>query len=45
MIQSVDQWMKLAVNQIGSREKLEEYFGKKFSQIKDERKEISAGSR
>ena len=32
--------MNMAVNQIGSREKLEEYFGKKFSQIKDERKEM-----
>lgn len=40
VIQSVDQWMNMAVNQIGSREKLEEYFGKKFSQIKDERKEM-----
>ena len=38
VIQSVDQWMNMAVNQIGSRE-IEEYFGKKFSQIKDERKE------
>ncbi len=40
VIQSVDQWMNMAVNQIGSREKLEEYFGKKYSQIKDERKEM-----
>lgn len=40
VIQSVDQWMNMAVNQIGSCEKLEEYFGKKFSQIKDERKEM-----
>lgn len=40
VIQSVDQWMNFAVNQIGSREKLEEYFGKKYSQIKDERKEM-----
>lgn len=39
VIQSVDQWMNMAVNQMGSREKLEEYMGKKFSQIKDERKE------
>lgn len=40
VIQSVDQWMNFAINQIGSREKLEEYFGKKYSQIKDERKEM-----
>ncbi|OAV72047.1 Peptidyl-prolyl cis-trans isomerase surA [Bacteroidales bacterium Barb6] len=40
VIQNVDQWMNMVVNQIGSREKVEEYFGKKFSQIKDERKEM-----
>ena len=39
VIQRVDQWMNMAVNQMGSREKLEEYMGKKFSQIKEERKE------
>lgn len=39
VIQSTDQWMNMAVNQIGSREKLEEYFGKKYSEIKEERKE------
>lgn len=39
VIQNVDQWMNMAVNQLGSREKLEEYMGKKFSQIKEERKE------
>lgn len=39
VIQSVDQWMNMAVNQMGSREKLEEYMGKKISQIKEERKE------
>lgn len=39
VVQSVDQWMNMAVNQMGSREKLEEYMGKKFSQIKEERKE------
>ena len=37
--QSVDQRMNVAVNQMRSRERLEEYTGKKFSQIKDERKE------
>lgn len=40
VIQEVDRWMNFAVNQIGSREKLEEYFGKKYSQIKDERKDM-----
>lgn len=40
VIQQVDQWMNFAINQIGSREKLEEYFNKKYSQIKDERKEM-----
>ena len=40
IIQSVDQWMNMAVNQMGSREKMEEYFGKKYSQIKEERKEM-----
>lgn len=40
VIQSVDQWINFAINQIGSKEKLEEYFNKKVSQIKDERKEM-----
>jgi peptidyl-prolyl cis-trans isomerase SurA len=40
VIQEVDAWMNMAVNQIGSREKVEEYFGKKFAQIKEERKEM-----
>ena len=40
VIQEVDRWMNYAINQIGSREKLEEYFSKKYSQIKDERKEM-----
>ncbi len=40
VIQSVDRWMSYAVNQMGSKEKLEEYYGKKFSQIKDERKDM-----
>ena len=39
VIANVDQWMNMAVNQLGSREKLEEYMGKKYSQIKEERKE------
>lgn len=40
IIQAADQWVNWAINQIGSREKVEEYFGKKISQIKDERKEM-----
>ena len=40
VIQEVDRWMNFAVNQLGSREKMEEYFGKKYSQIKEERKEM-----
>ncbi|WP_080906014.1 peptidylprolyl isomerase [Parabacteroides sp. Marseille-P3160] len=38
VIRNVDQWINLAINQIGSKEKLEEYFNKKLSQIKEERK-------
>jgi len=38
VIRMVDQWINGAVNQIGSREKLEEYFNKKLSQIKEDRK-------
>lgn len=40
VIQEVDRWMNFAANQIGSREKMEEYFGKKYSQIKEERKDM-----
>ncbi|MDR2683228.1 MAG: peptidylprolyl isomerase, partial [Dysgonamonadaceae bacterium] len=40
VIRMVDQWINGAINQIGSREKLEEYFNKKLSQIKEERKTI-----
>ena len=40
IIQAADQWVNWAINQIGSREKVEEYFGKKISQIKDERKDM-----
>lgn len=40
VIQEVDRWINYAINQIGSREKLEEYFGKKLSAIKEERKEM-----
>lgn len=40
VIQSVDQWINYAINSVGSKEKLEEYLGKKISQIKEERKEM-----
>lgn len=36
----VEMWIQNAISQVGSKEKLEEYFGKKISQIReDERKE------
>jgi peptidyl-prolyl cis-trans isomerase SurA len=34
----VDRWTNMAINKIGSQEKLEEYFGKKLSQIKEDQK-------
>jgi len=40
LIQDVDRWINMAINQVGSRENLEEYFDKKLSQIKEERKEM-----
>lgn len=40
VIQEADRWVNFAINQIGSKEKLEEYFNKKASQLKDERKEM-----
>jgi len=40
VIQSAEQWVNWAISQIGSKEKVEEYFGKKLSQIKEERKEM-----
>ena len=38
--QSVDQWINYVTNQIGSREKMEEYFGKTMPQIREERREV-----
>ena len=39
VVRAVDRWVNLAINQAGSKEKLEEYMqGKKLSQIKEERK-------
>ena len=40
VIQETDRWINFAINQMGSKEKMEEYFGKKISQLKDERKEM-----
>ncbi|MDH6342567.1 peptidyl-prolyl cis-trans isomerase SurA [Parabacteroides sp. PFB2-12] len=40
VIQQVDYWINSAVSSIGDVEKVEEYFGKKISQIKEERKSI-----
>lgn len=39
VIQSVEQWMNFVINQIGTKEKVEEYFNKKMPQIKEERTE------
>lgn len=39
VIQEADRWVNYAINQSGSREKLEEYFNKKISEIKEEKKE------
>jgi peptidyl-prolyl cis-trans isomerase SurA len=40
ILQRVEQWMNNAVNVIGTREKMEEYFNMKYSQIKEQRKEL-----
>lgn len=40
VLQSVEQWVNFAMNQIGSKEKMEEYFNKKMPQIKEERTEM-----
>jgi peptidyl-prolyl cis-trans isomerase SurA len=40
VIRMVDQWVNSGITQIGSLEKLEEYFNKKLSQIKEDRKTI-----
>jgi peptidyl-prolyl cis-trans isomerase SurA len=40
VIQYVDRWANMAINQMGSQEKLEEYFGQKLSQIKEDRKKM-----
>ncbi len=40
VLQNVDQWINYVMNQIGSKEKMEEYFNKPLAQIKEERREI-----
>lgn len=38
VIQETDRWLDYIISEIGSKEKLEEYFNKKLSQIKEEKK-------
>ena len=41
VLRYVDRWINMAINQMGSKEKLEEYMGgKRLSQIKEERKKV-----
>ncbi|MDR2147697.1 MAG: peptidylprolyl isomerase [Tannerella sp.] len=40
VIQYVDRWTNMTINQMGSREKMEEYFGKRLSQIKEDQKRM-----
>lgn len=40
VIQMTERWMNYIVGQIGSKEQVEIYFNKKFSQIKDDRKDM-----
>lgn len=39
VMQNVDQWINHVMGQIGSKEKMEEYFNKPMAQIREERKE------
>ncbi len=39
VIQEADRWVNYVINQLGSKEKAEEYFNKKLSQLKEERKD------
>jgi len=39
VIQEADRWVNYVINQLGSKEKMEEYFNKKMSQLKEERKD------
>lgn len=40
VIQATDSWVNWVIGQIGTKEKVEEYFNKKISQIKEERKDM-----
>ncbi|MDR1813727.1 MAG: peptidylprolyl isomerase [Tannerella sp.] len=41
VLRYVDRWVNMAINRVGSKEKLEEYMGgKKLSQIKEEQKKV-----
>ena len=40
VIRYVDSWINNEMNQLGSREKMEEYFSKRISQLREERKVI-----
>lgn len=37
---AVNQWLDAVVNEVGSREKVEEYFGRNFAQIRAERRKV-----
>lgn len=37
---AVNQWLDAVVNEVGSREKVEEYFGRNFAQIREERRKV-----
>ena len=40
ILQHVEQWINNAINQVGSREKLEEYLSKPITQIREERRDM-----
>ena len=40
ILQSVNQWIEQVTNQLGGRDKLEEYLGKPISKIREERRKI-----
>lgn len=37
---AVNQWLDAVINEVGSREKVEEYFGRNFAQIRAERRKV-----
>ena len=40
VLRYVDRWVNMSINKAGSKERLEEYYGKKLSQIKEEQKRV-----